>query len=370
MLRAISGSTLLDDVFLEDPTTNGLQEFIAGLTGHEASLLVTSGTQGNQVAIRSHLDCAPPYSVLCDARSHIYGWEAGGAAWISGALARPVQPSNGKYLTLDDVKLHTIVTDDVHAAPTKLICVENTLAGMLMPLDEIQKIREWARAQAIPLHCDGARLWEAVAADVATRLDATDWSDDRLSRELTERLRSYAACFDSISFCFSKGLGAPIGSVLTGSRSLIKRARHIRKAMGAGMRQAGILAAPARVAVEETFLGGRLAASHVRAKEVARIWEDAGGKLQDGKPVETNMVWCDLASIGTNVEGFVRVCKDEGLRTMGGRLVVHYQIGADAVERWRRVCGRLGGAGGQLANGETDEYGEGPETGRMKLNVE
>ena len=131
MLKSIAATTLLDDVFVEDPTTNNLQAFICDLTGHEASLFVTSGTQGNQLALRSHLNSAPPYSVVLDARNHIYTSEAGGAGWISGAWPLPVHPKNGKYMTLEDVKSRTILSDDIHVSPTKLICLENTLAGEL-----------------------------------------------------------------------------------------------------------------------------------------------------------------------------------------------------------------------------------------------
>ncbi|KAL9056583.1 MAG: hypothetical protein Q9162_002866 [Coniocarpon cinnabarinum] len=369
MLKSIASTTLLDDVFLEDPTTNNLQSFICDLTGHEASLLVTSGTQGNQLALRCHLNSAPPHGVVLDARSHIYGWEAGGAAWMSGALVRPTHPGNGKYLTLEDVQKATTISDDIHATNTKLVCLENTLAGTLFPLEEMRKISQWTREHNIPLHCDGARLWEAVAADVAESHPLASTPSADLRNALIARFQQYTACFDSISLCFSKGLGAPIGSALSGSSGLIKCARQARKAMGSGMRQAGIIAAPARVAVEETFLSGRLAASHERAREVAAIWQDvAHGALQADKSVETNMVWCDLASVGTDVESFVRLCREEGLRVMGGRLVVHYQISEDAVERWRRVCQTLGSRSQKHGNDDVDR--EGPAAKKMMLNVE
>lgn len=166
------------------------------------------------------------------------------------------------------------------------------------------------------MHLDGARLWEAVAAEAGG-------------------LREYCTCFDSVSLCFSKGLGAPIGSVIIGDRAFIEKARHLRKMIGGGLRQAGVVTSAARVAVNETFLGGKLAATHQRAEQVARMWEAKGGKLE--KDCETNMVWFDLAAVGVSKERFVEVGIKEGVKVMGGRLVVHYQISDEAVQRLERV---------------------------------
>ena len=313
MLAAIASTTLLDDVMDggADPTTNSLEAMIADMTDKEAALLVCSGTMGNQVAIRTHL-LAPPHSVVTDHRSHILEWEAGGVAALCGALVKGVVPANGNYLTLEDVQKNTVLSDDIHACPTRLISLENTLGGVITPLAECQRIAAWARSHNIIMHLDGARLWEAVAAGAGT-------------------LKEFSACFDSISLCFSKGLGAPIGSILVGSAAFRTRARHIRKMIGGGMRQAGVVTAPARVAVEDTFLGGKLKASHVRARQIADMWEGYGGKLT--APTETNMVWFDLAGAGTDAKRFIEDGERAGLRLMGGRLVVHYQIGDEAVRR-------------------------------------
>jgi threonine aldolase len=313
MLASIASTTLLDDVMDNgsDPTTNSLETFIASLTGKESALLVCSGTMGNQVAIRTHLQ-SPPHSVLTDHRSHILEWEAGGVAALTGALVHGIKPNNGNYLTLSDIQNHAILSTDVHACPTRLISLENTLGGVVTPLVECQKIATWARENNIALHLDGARLWEAVAAGAGS-------------------LEAYSACFDSISLCFSKGLGAPIGSILVSSAAFRTRARHIRKMIGGGLRQSGVVTAPARVAVEDTFLGGKLKASHVRARQIADMWEGYGGKLT--APTETNMVWFDLAAAGTDAKRFVEDGERVGLRLMGGRLVVHYQIGDEAVRR-------------------------------------
>lgn len=341
MLAAIASTTLLDDVMDggSDPTTNSLESMIAEMTNKEAALLVCSGTMGNQVAIRTHLT-TPPHSVLTDHRSHIIEWEAGGVAALCGALVKGIVPANGNYLTLEDIQEHAVISDDVHACPTRLISLENTLGGVITPLAECQRIAAWAREHNIILHLDGARLWEAVAAEAGT-------------------LKEYSDCFDSISLCFSKGLGAPIGSIIVGSNAFRTRARHIRKMIGGGMRQAGVVTAPARVAVEDTFLGGKLKASHVRARQIADLWEGYGGKLT--APTETNMVWFDLKAAGTDAKAFIEAGEKVGLRLMGGRLVVHYQIGDEAVRRLEDLMQVV--LKGKKANGKV-------ELGAEKLSIE
>lgn len=341
MLAAIASTTLLDDVMDggADPTTNSLEAFIADLTGKETALLVCSGTMGNQVAIRTHLT-TPPHSVVTDHRSHILEWEAGGVAALCGALVKGVVPANGNYLTLEDLKNSCVLSDDVHACPTKLISLENTLGGVITPLAECRRMSEWARQHGITMHLDGARLWEAVAAGAGT-------------------LKEYSDCFDSISLCFSKGLGAPIGSILVGSQTFRTRARHIRKMIGGGLRQAGVVTAPARVAVEDTFLGGLLKASHVRARQIAYMWVGYGGKLT--APTETNMVWFDLAHAGTDAKKFIEDGEKLGLRLMGGRLVVHYQISNEAVRRLNELMQVV--LKGKKTNGKV-------ELGAEKLSIE
>lgn len=354
MLDAIASTTLLDDVFLSDPTTLSLESFIADLTGHPAALLVLSGTMGNQLAIRTHLG-APPHAVLCDHRAHIQVWEAGGVASLSGAMLQSVVPSNGHHVTLEDVQKHAVLSDDVHACPTRLISLENTLNGTILPLSEARRISQWARERSIAMHLDGARLWEAVAAGAAS-------------------LKEYCACFDSASLCFSKGLGAPIGSIIIGPPDFIKRARWVRKSIGGGLRQSGVVAAPARTAVEETFLGGRLKDSHETARRVERIWVELGGKLAYG--VETNMVWLDIVHHGWSVEEFIEEAERCGVRVSGGRLVVHYQIGPEAVGRLESLMSNVVKRQKQeqeqtqtqtnaVGNGEVEVPAE-----KMKLNVE
>ncbi|KAL1841580.1 hypothetical protein VTJ49DRAFT_6890 [Mycothermus thermophilus] len=310
MLAAIQSCSLLDDVFREDSTTLELERRCAALTGKEAGLFVLSGTMGNQVALRSLLT-QPPHSVLCDHRSHIVNYEAGGVAAMTGALVTTVVPSNGMYLTLDDIRDKVVLDDDVHSCPTRVISLENTLNGMVMPLEEARRISAFAREHEIKLHCDGARLWEAAASGAGSLID-------------------YAACFDTVSLCFSKGLGAPIGSIVVGSNEVIKHARWIRKSIGGGLRQAGVVTAAARVAVDETFgtgpngEGGLLRNTHTLAKEVAEMWTSAGGKL--AFPVHTNMVWIDLDDACCPPERFEELGREHGLNLMDNRLVIHYQI--------------------------------------------
>jgi threonine aldolase len=309
MLEAICQTTLLDDVFNEDPVTNELQDYVAEITKHEASLLVLSGTMGNQVAIRSHL-AQPPHSVLCDHRSHIVCYEAGGVSAWTGATVQTVTPKNGVHLTLEDVKKHAVVDDDIHHCPTKLISLENTLDGMVMPLAEAKRIVEWAHSNDIKVHLDGARLWQAVVAGAGS-------------------LPEYTSLFDSVSLCFSKGLGAPIGSIIVGSKDFIKKARWFRKSIGGGARQTGVIAAAARVALDETFgtdpkgQTGKLAATHEKAKRVADLWTSRGGKLE--YPLHTNMVWLDLEASGVGPNDLAEIGKEKGLRLLGGRIVIHYR---------------------------------------------
>lgn len=315
MLNAIQECTLLDDVFMEDPTTLSLERFIADLSGKEDALLVLSGTMGNQVALRAHLT-APPHAILCDRRGHITQYEAGGVATLSQAMTQPIDPKNNRYLTLEEIQQHAVVSDDVHACPTRVISLENTLNGVIMPLSEVRRISAWAREQGIIMHLDGARLWEAVAAGAGT-------------------LKEFCAEFDSISLCFSKGLGAPIGSIVVGTKTFIKRSRWIRKSIGGGLRQAGVVAAPARVAVEETFLSGKLRESHEKAKRVQKMWTDLGGKLE--YPVDTNMVWLDLDAHKIDLNSFIELAEKYGVRVRAGRFVVHYQISEEAMEGLQKL---------------------------------
>lgn len=324
MLAAIQSCSLLDDVYREDQTTIELERHCAKLAGKEAGLLMLSGTMGNQIGLRTLLT-QPPQAVLCDRESHIYKYEAGGVSSLTGAMIQTVIPRNGLYLTLEDVQANAVIGTDVHQCPTRVISLENTINGVIMPLDEVRRISKWARRYGIKLHCDGARLWEAVAAGAGS-------------------LPDYAACFDTLTLCFSKGLGAPIGSVLLGQHSAIRHAMWIRKSIGGGLRQSGVIAAPARVAVDETFgtgpngEGGLLRHTHTLATEVGKLWTGQGGKLL--YPIDTNMCWLDLQASGVDAAKLQKLAATEDLQIFGNRLVCHYQIyenRAEILPRLKRV---------------------------------
>ncbi|PVH86557.1 putative L-allo-threonine aldolase [Cadophora sp. DSE1049] len=321
MLQAIAQSSLMDDVYKEDTTTTEFEKFMAKLTGKEDAVLVMSGTMGNQIALRAHLT-QPPHAILSHHRSHILNSEAGGCAVLSQAHMQASYPANGLYLTLEDIKRDAVISSNIHVAPTRVISLENTLAGTITPLVEIQRISKFARGNDIKMHLDGARIWEAVAAGAGS-------------------LREFLDCFDTAQMCISKGLAAPIGSVIVGSRKTLDHCRWIRKMIGGGIRQAGVISAAARVAVEENFgkgpngEGGKLRGTHEKAKIIEKMWTSRGGKVS--RPVETNMVVLDLPYSGIETAELIRVGKEEGLKIMGGRIVVHCQIVDEAVMRLERV---------------------------------
>lgn len=317
MLEAIIHTTLGDCTADEDPTTLSFQKFVAELVGHESAILVMSGTMGNQVALRTILQ-SPPHAILADHRGHIATLEGGGATSICGAMLKGIVPSNGHHLTLHDIKEQCILRETVFDCPTRVISLENTLCGTIMPLADMQAISVWARAQNPPIHMhlDGARIWEAATAK--------GWN-----------LREVGECFDSIQMCLTKGLGAPLGSVVTGSPAFIKRAKWSRHLLGGGVRSSGIITAPARVAINSVFLGGKIRWAHDKAKRASDLWQSLGGKLQ--LPTETNMVWLDLPASGVDREDFFAAGREQSIKISNslliGRLVFHYQISDDAFAR-------------------------------------
>jgi threonine aldolase len=309
MLQAAVTSTFKDDVYREDDTTETFQAEMAQLTEQEDALFVLSGTMSNQLAMRALLT-QPPYSILASPRTHIVQWEAGGVASLTGAMLQTVEPRNGKYLTLEDIQEHAVLDDYVQYAPTRVIALENTLNGLVTPLEEVRKISKWTRENGLKLHLDGARLFDAVATGAGT-------------------LPEYTREFDTVTMCFSKGLGAPLGSVLVGSKEIIARARKVRQSIGGGFHQAGILTAMARVALKETFgegIDGRdslIARSHLRAKHITECWVKSGGKLLG--PTETNMVWLDIKAARLPRKELEKMAAEQGLVIKAERLVVHYR---------------------------------------------
>jgi threonine aldolase len=255
-----------------------LEERVAELLGKEAALFVPSGTMSNQIAVKAHTQ--PGDELLCDADCHIYNYEAGGPALLSGVTCRPLDGIDG---ILDVTQLEDKVRPpDDHQVRTRLVCLENTHnrgGGRVYPYEKIEAIRAWTKQHGLVLHLDGARLWNAV---VATDIPARRW----------------ASMFDTVSVCFSKGLGAPVGSALTGPREFIRQARRIRKLFGGGMRQAGVLAAGALFALDHHI--ERLAEDHRNALVIARAIADTPGLQLEPAEVETNLIWFRLAkNLGT-----------------------------------------------------------------------
>jgi threonine aldolase len=321
MLAAIVNTTLRDDVFREDTTTINFESDIAAMCGHAAGLFTITGTMANQLGLRTLLT-QPPHAILADSKAHILTNEAGGPAFMSGAMIQAVKPSNGKYMTLEDIETNAVLTDNIHKCPTRVIALENTISGVIVPLSEMVKISQWARKNNVKIHLDGARLFEAVAAGAGT-------------------LQEYCRLVDTVSLDFSKDLGAPMGAMLLGDNEKISQARWIRKSIGGGMRQAGILSAAARVAFEDQFgpddngRSGKLRRVHEKASEVGRMWQSKGGRLT--KDIETNQVWIDLHTLGINDQEWNDIGRDFDIKLDGPRLVMHHQIEDDAIERLGRA---------------------------------
>ena len=313
MRAAMASAPVGDDVYGEDPTVNALEERVAGLLGKEAALFVPSGTMANQIAIGLH--AGPGEELLCDAYAHVYVWEGGGIARHWGATARPLHPARG-LLDLDDLR-SMIRPDNEHYVRTRLVCLENThnrAGGRVHAIDSIRSIAAWAREHHLALHLDGARLFNAV---VASGLPATTWAEP----------------FDTVSICFSKGLGAPVGSAIAGTKEAIRRAHRLRKVLGGGMRQSGILASGALFALEHHI--ERLAEDHAHARIIAEAVERAPGlRLEAGMP-ETNLVWIEVdPELGTAATFADRLREQGVLISVLGpqtvRAVTHLDVDRDA----------------------------------------
>lgn len=268
MRAAMAAAEVGDDVLGDDPTVTALEKRTAEILGKPAAVYMPSGTMTNQVAIRSHTE--PGDEILLDANAHVYFYEGGAPAAISGVMCRFVDAKRGIF-TPQQLKA-AMRPVNIHHPRTKLVCMENTHnrgGGAIWPLDQIAAVEATARAAGLKMHLDGARLWNASAA---TGIAMSD----------------YARHFDSVSVCFSKGLGAPVGSALVGTPEFIDRARRFRKMFGGGMRQSGIIAAGALFALEHNRQ--RLADDHANAKALAQGVVDIPGIDVDLKSVETNIV--------------------------------------------------------------------------------
>lgn len=324
MRSAMARAEVGDDVFGDDPTVAALEGRVAEMLGHEAALFVASGTMGNVIALRVHT--RPGDEVITEYTSHIFVNEAGGAAAICGVMMHTLAAESG-ILQPEAVRA-AIRTADIHHPRTRLVTMENTHnygGGAIYPLETMEGVARVAREAGVSLHLDGARLWNA-SAESGIPLDR------------------HARLFDSVSVCFSKGLGAPVGSMLVGSRPFIAEARRVRKMLGGGMRQVGILAAAADHALTHHL--PRLREDHEKARALARAACRIDGVRLAQKAVETNIVFLDVAATGWDAERLVERLEVEGLRTLSLsptqiRLVTHLQVGEDDVARASGILERV-----------------------------
>lgn len=270
MRDAMMSAPMGDDVYGDDPAANDLQEFAADLLGHECSLFLPSGTQSNLVALLTHCQRGDEYIVGADA--HTYKYEGGGAAALGGIQPQTVAFGENGSLDLDVVK-SVIKEDDFHFARTRLLCLENTQHGRVQSVEYMQTAREFAHGHNLQIHLDGARM-----ANAATSLGVS--------------LKEIAQCFDSVSLCLSKGLGAPIGSLLFGSKPFIQEACRWRKVTGGGMRQIGMLAAAGKIALTDGF--NRMQEDHDNAQYLARHLDGMAGITVRPGWTQTNMVWLEF----------------------------------------------------------------------------
>ena len=319
MRAVMHAAPLGDDVFAGDPSVNALQEKIAAMLGFEAALFVPTGTQSNLCAVLSHCQRGDEYIV--GQMAHAYRWEGGGAAVFGSVQPQPLAHQDDGTLSLEDIEA-AIKPDDAHFARTRLLTLENTLGGKLLPFEYVQAATDLAAKHGLARHLDGARLFNAATAQAALS-----------GRHATDEARRIAQCFDSVSVCFSKGLGAPVGSALCGSKDFIKRAHRIRKMAGGGMRQAGGLAAAASYALDHHI--NRLADDHALAKRLA-----AGLAGIDGLAVEapqTNIVFVDLTGAAKEQSAaLLKQLADSSIQATGLyrlRFVTHLDVDAAGVDR-------------------------------------
>lgn len=315
MRQAMAEAEVGDDVFGEDPTVNRLQEKVASLLGKEAALFVPSGVMANQLAIKIHTQ--PGDEIIVESDSHIFNYETAAPAIISHVQIATI-PGRRGVLRVDDL-MPAIRSSAYYMPRTSLICLENThnkAGGTIYPLEEIQRISRFAKERRIALHLDGARIWNA---SVATGI---------LPKE-------YAAHVDTVSVCFSKGLGAPVGSALAGSKEMMEKARKYRKILGGGMRQAGILAAGALYALEHNI--ERLREDHEKAKVFAREVSTIPGFEVDVEAVQSNIVMIEVAKTGNTPAQLLETLRSRGvllteMSRTAIRAVMHMDVTMEEVQ--------------------------------------
>ena len=326
MRRAMAEAEVGDDVYGEDPTVNLLQERAADLFGKEAALFVPSGTMGNQIAVKLHTN--PGDEIIMEERGHIYNFELGMAAVLSGATVRPLRSANANgMLTWEEIVPALRLEEPYHDNKTGVICLENTNnfgGGSVMTGAECADICEQAHRLGIPVHMDGARIFNAAVA-------------------LNESVAELTKECDSVQFCLSKGLGAPVGSLLLGSKEFITEARTWRKRLGGGMRQLGVLAAAGIVAMEET--PKTLHVDHENARLLAEGLAGLRGIGVDPENVATNIVIFDVSATGRSQAEICAKLADAGVRAIGWdtkiRMVTHYDVSSADIEKTLKVMSEV-----------------------------
>ncbi|MHA6494619.1 low-specificity L-threonine aldolase [Pseudomonas borbori] len=304
MREAMLAAELGDDVYGEDPTVNRLEQHLAAELGFAAALFVPTGTMSNLLGLMAHCERGDEYIV--GQQAHTYKYEGGGAAVLGSIQPQPIDGEPDGSLDLGKVEA-AIKQDDFHFARTRLLALENTMQGKVLPLEYLAAARDLTRRRGLALHLDGARLYNAAV-------------------KLGVPARRIAEHFDSVSVCLSKGLGAPVGSVLCGSEELIGKARRWRKMVGGGMRQAGMLAAAGLYALENQV--ARLADDHANAERLAAGLRELGYQVE---PVQTNMVYAQVGERGAGLKAF---CAERGIKLTAAprlRMVTHMDISAEQI---------------------------------------
>jgi threonine aldolase len=309
MREAMARAEVGDDVYGEDPTARRLQERAAEMLGKDAALFVPSGTMGNQIAVRLHTE--PGQEVIIEERSHMFNMEMAGMAVVSGALAHPIRCPAG-MMDWDSIEA-AIRPRSSYFAQTGLVAIENTqnhAGGTVMTFERMEEIAERAHQKALPVHLDGARIFNAAIV---------------LKRDVAE----IASLFDSVMFCLSKGLGAPVGSMIVGSRKFIDRALPVRRMLGGGMRQVGVLAAAGLVALEK--MTTRLEEDHSNAQVLSKGLAEIQGLKIDPERVQTNILVFDISNTGQTPAEFSMKLKQRGVLANGinareMRMVTHKDV--------------------------------------------
>ena len=295
MLEAMMSAEVGDDVFKADPSVNLLEEKTAALFGKEAALFFPSGTMANQTAIK--LQTQPGEQLICDKYAHVYNYEGGGVSFNSGVSCKLVDGHRG-MMKAEQVEAAINPPDFYHSPLTTLVCIENTTnkgGGACWDFEELRKIKEVCIAHGLAYHLDGARLWNALVSK-------------------NETPEQYGELFDTISICFSKGLGCPVGSVLVGSKELMDKALRVRKILGGGMRQAGYLAAAAIYALDHNIQ--RLAEDHHKALEIGQILENLHF-IKKVEPIETNIIIFEIDEKAMSEFDFVNKLAEKGISIIG-----------------------------------------------------